>query len=164
MVVISLAGGCAQEAAPAGALAPGVQVFSGTAANSSSPALCSGEEALRTVTFGKQSAATRLRITYKDTVSAVSTKGGRLSVVGKVDGAAVTSPTGLQMGFVDVPRGPNLFAFLWSFTLIGYADGVPQGNHSLAFVYAPDPGVLPDNTFICFRRDEPFLIEIAETQ
>jgi hypothetical protein len=121
---------------------------------------CAGAEDIRSTTFTKQSASTRLRITYKDTVSASSTSGGSVSVVGRIDSAAVASPTGLRMAFGNVPRGTNFFEYYGSFTLVGYAHDVAAGSHTLSFVYE-SKALLPSN-FTCFRATEPFMIEIEE--
>ena len=137
----------------------GSQVFTGSTP-SAMPISCAGAEAIRTATFKKQSAGTRLRITYKDTASAVGTKGGSVFILGRIDGHAITSPTGLRMAFGNVPAGTNFYSFGGSFTLVGYADGLAQGNHTLTFVY--DTKSLLNGSFTCFRDTEPFLIEIDE--
>ena len=121
---------------------------------------CAGAEAIRTAIFKKQSGGTRLRITYKDTASAVGNKGGSVFIVGRIDGVAITSPTGLRMEFGNVPAGTNFYSFGGSFTLVGYADGIAQGSHTLTFVY--DTKSLLGGSFTCLRDTEPFLIEIDE--
>jgi hypothetical protein len=117
---------------------------------------------LRTVTFTKSSSATRLRITYKDTAAVVANNGGRVFVVGRLDNVAIAQPTGLQMMFALVPVGTGLFSHYGSFTLVGYADGVAQGSHTLSFIYDNKAGPL-GATFSCFVDSDPFLIEIDET-
>jgi hypothetical protein len=159
MVTLPLAAiGCASPASPpppsnAPLVVTGVTTSTGLIS-------CAGAEDIRSTTFTKQSASTRLRITYKDTVSASSTSGGSVSVVGRIDSAAVASPTALRMEFGNVPRGTNYFEFYGSFTLVGYADGVAAGSHTLSFVYE-SKATLPSN-FTCFRATEPFMIEIEE--
>jgi hypothetical protein len=168
VVLVMWVSGCA----PASSSSP-VQVFTGsTPAVSQMPV--AGEttiaatpnpcdqRVLRTVTFTKTSSTTRLRITYKDTAAVVATNGGRVFVVGRIDNVPITQPTGLQMMFGLVPVGVGLFSHHASFTLVGYADGVAQGSHTLSFIYDNKPGPL-GATFSCFVDSDPFLLEIAET-
>jgi len=119
------------------------------------------EPILRTATFTKQAADSRLRITYKDTASAAGTASFTLFVVGHLDSAAVTMPTGLRMAFGS--SGTGFYGVFNSFTLVGYADHVTAGSHVLTFVYdlAPTP-TSGFSGFGCYRTDEPFLIEIEE--
>jgi hypothetical protein len=119
------------------------------------------EPILRTATFMKQAADSRLRITYKDTASAASTASFSLFVVGHIDSVAVTVPTGLRMAFSS--DGTGFYGVFSSFTLVGYADQVAAGSHVLTFVY--DYSQAPASGFSgigCYRSAEPFLIEIVE--
>lgn len=116
---------------------------------------------LRSATFTKQAADSRLRITYKDTAWAAGTASFSLFVVGNVDNIPVTEPTGLRMAFGS--DGTGFYGVFSSFTLVGYADHVMAGSHVLTFVYdlAPTP-TSGFSGFACYRPDEPFLIEIEE--
>jgi hypothetical protein len=114
------------------------------------------------VTFTKKSSTTRLRITYKDTAAVLSNNGGTAFVVGRIDDVAIAKPTGLRMLFGLVPVGTNFYSYYASFTLVGYADGVAQGSHTLSFIYDNKPGPL-GATFSCFVDGDPFLLEIDET-
>jgi hypothetical protein len=120
------------------------------------------QRVLRTVTFTKKSSTTRLRITYKDTAAVISNNGGTAFVVGRIDDVAIAKPTGLRMLFALVPIGTNFYSYYASFTLVGYADGVAQGSHTLSFIYDNKPGPL-GATFSCFVDSDPFLLEIDET-
>jgi hypothetical protein len=167
-VIFIVASSCAPQS-PSG----NAQVFSGSTPASTPMPLVSGgtlistpnscvDRTIRTVTFTKKSASTRLRITYKDTAAAIANNGGALFVVGRIDGVAVTKPTGARMQFAVGPAGTNVYSYYGSFTLVAYADDVAQGSHTLAFVYETKSGAL-ETTFSCFIAGEPFLIEIEET-
>jgi len=119
------------------------------------------QRVLRSVTFTKKSATTRLRITYKDTAGVVGNNSGLVGIVGRVDNVAISKPTGLRMVFGMGPAGTNFFSYYSSFTLVGYADGVTQGSHTLSFIYENKAGPL-GGTFMCCVDSEPFLIEIDE--
>jgi hypothetical protein len=119
------------------------------------------QRVLRSVTFTKKSATTRLRITYKDTAAVVANNGGTAIIVGRIDNVAVAKPTGLRMLFGLLPVGTNFFSYYASFTLVGYADGVTQGSHTLSFIYDNKAGPL-GATFMCFVDSDPFLLEIDE--
>ena len=168
VVLLMWASGCA---APAPSST--VQVFTGSTPTASPMPFAIGtalpsapnpcdQRVLRTVTFTKKSGTTRLRITYKDTASVVSDKGALAFVVGRIDDVAIAKPTGLRMQFALVPLGTSLYTYYTSFTLVGYADGVAQGSHTLSFIYDTKAGPL-GATFSCFVESEPFLLEIAET-
>ena len=92
----------------------------------------------------------------------VSNNGGLAFVIGRVDDVAIAKPTGLRMQFALVPIGTSLHSYYTSFTLVGYADGVAQGSHTLSFIYDTKAGPL-GATFSCFVDSEPFLLEIDET-
>jgi hypothetical protein len=153
-----------------------IQVFSGISPRSRPMPLLSGgplapglnpcaQRTLHTVNFTKKSVGTRLRITYKDTASALATPhGGVLLIIGKIDDVAVTKPTGMRMAFATWPAGTDIHEYRASFTMVGYADGVAQGSHTLAFVYDAETGGPLKSTLFCFDEAEPFLIEVNETQ
>jgi len=120
------------------------------------------QRVLRSVTFTKKSATTRLRITYKDTAGVVATAGGLVGIAGRIDNVAIAKPTGLRMIFGMVQAGNNFFSYYESFTLVGYADEVTAGSHTLSFIYDNKAGPL-GATFMCFVDSDPFLLEILET-
>lgn len=170
LVVLVLASGCA---APPPSIT--TQVFTGsTPGASKAPSLASlakldsnpnpcEQRVLRTVTFTKKSDTTRLRISYKDAAVVLSNNAGLAVIVGRIDNVPITNPTGLQMHFA-VPQVNNGFAlYNSSFTLIGYADGVVKGSHTLSFIYDNRQGPLNNNEYSCFVDSDPFFIEIVET-
>ena len=135
-------------------LSPPRQTFTGTSGFTQFS--CATPTAIRSVNFTKSSATSRLRITYKDTAGASSPVQSYIFVVGKIDNLTITNPTRLQMYFQTFAES-GFFSLRNSFTLIGYANNVAAGNHTLSFGYEYGVGV-PS----CFRSDEPFFIEIEE--
>ena len=89
--------------------------------------------------------------------------GGLAVIVGRIDNVPITNPTALQMHFAMM-RVDNGFAlYNSSFTLIGYADGVAKGSHTLSFIYDNRQGPLGNIEYSCFVDSDPFFIEIVET-
>lgn len=119
------------------------------------------QRVLRSVTFTKKSSTTRLRITYKDTAAVVGNNGGLVVIVGRIDDVAIAKPTGLRVLFGMMQAGTNFYSYYSSFMLVGYADGVAQGSHTLSFIYDNKAGPL-GGTFSCFVDSDPFLLEIVE--
>ena len=132
------------------------QIFSGTSAVF--PFICNSTTAIRTATFTKSAAASRLRIVYKDTASVAGPSGFSIAVVARIDGNAVQNPTALRMIFGS-SGGSGLFGVLSSFTAFGYVNGVAAGTHTFTSVYTYTSN---GATGTCIRSDEPFLIEIEE--
>ncbi|MDQ3089081.1 MAG: hypothetical protein M3Q78_10870 [Acidobacteriota bacterium] len=133
---------------------PNIQTFSGATAFATIS--CTGAAAIRTAVFTKNSATSRLRITYKDTAGGFGTTGFLLIVLGRIDGTAISNPIGLRMTFGSNGGGSS-FVVNNSFTAFGYANNVTAGSHTLTFVYNFTGGA--NN---CFRDSEPFQIEIEE--
>jgi len=135
-----------------------IQTFSGATASSNFN--CTNTTtAIRTATFTKSSAASRLRITFKETASAFGPNSFTLFVSVRIGGVLVSSPTALRMAFAS--SGENgLFFLTDSFTAVGYADGVAAGTHTLTTTYSHTS--LFGGSFTCYRSDEPYLIEIEE--
>ena len=167
IALLTWAGGCAAPS-PSSTM----QVFTGSTPSASPMPMAGGatlaptpnpcdQRVLRSVTFTKKSGTTRLRITYKDTAAVVANGGGSAIVVGRIDNVAIANPTGLRMSFGLLPVGTNFFSYYAGFTLVGYADGVTQGSHTLSFIYDNKAGPL-GATFMCFVDSDPFLLEIAE--
>jgi hypothetical protein len=170
LVVLVLASGCA--APPPSST---MQVFTGsTPGASQTPSLASPtkldsnpnpceQRVLRTITFTKKSGTTRLRISYKDTASVQSNNSGLAVIVGRIDNVPITNPTGLQMHFAMARVDNGFSLYNSSFTLIGYADGVAKGSHTLSFIYDNRQGPLGNIEYSCFVDSDPFFIEIVET-
>jgi hypothetical protein len=135
-----------------------IQTFSGATASSNFNCTAT-TTAIRTATFTKSSAASRLRITFKDTASAFGPNSFTLFVSVRIDGVLISSPTALRMSFASV-GGNGLFFLTDSFTGVGYADGVSAGTHTLTTTYSYTS--LLGGSFTCFRETEPYLIEIEE--
>ena len=148
---------------------PRVQTFTGVTA--SSPLFCfiGFTPVIRTVTFTKSSAASRLRITFKDTADADgdSTSGFDLEVFVRIDGVDIINPTPLKMYFKGKVRllqsfPTPIFATQVkdSFTGVGYADGVAAGTHTLTTHYKSNGNIATEVT--CRSSSNPYLIEIEE--
>ncbi|HMJ07701.1 MAG TPA: hypothetical protein VK468_01770, partial [Pyrinomonadaceae bacterium] len=125
-----------------------IQSFTGVTASSNFN--CTNTTtAIRTATFTKSSAATRLRITFKDTASAFGPNSFTLFMSVRIDGVLVSNPTALRMA--SASSGENgLFFLTNSFTSVGYADGVSAGTHSLTTTYSHSS--LLGGTFTCIRE------------
>lgn len=147
---------------------PKVQTF--TDVTVSSPLFCIGSTpVIRTVTFTKSSAASRLRITFKDTANADGQHptGFDLEVFVMIDGVAVINPTPMKMSFrgktIVVQTFPTLLFSSQvkdSFTGVGYADGVAAGTHTLTTHYKSNGNLVFGVN--CLRSSDPYLIEIEE--
>ena len=135
---------------------PNIQTFSGATAPVTQVS-CTGTVAIRTSIFTKNSATSRLRITYKDTAYGIGGSGFNLIVLGKIDGTAISDPIGLRMVFNSDNVG-GVFLLYNSFTAFGYANNVTAGSHTLTFVYNFNSAA----TGTCYRDTEPFQIEIEE--
>jgi hypothetical protein len=132
-----------------------IQTFSG--AGESLEFVCNATTAIRSVTFTKSSAASRLRITYKDLAYAFGGPGGfTLSVAARIDGTLVGNPTAFRTLFESQDR-TTFHIVRAAFTNVGYVDGVAAGTHVLTTTYGGVGG-----NFTCYRDSEPYLIEIEE--
>ena len=115
---------------------------------------------IRSVSFTKNSAATRLRVTYHDSPYATSFSSvGAIDVIVKIDGV-VFSPVGLTNNFAVTavgsstpPQGGQ------DITTIGYAEGISAGTHTLTTNYGPLTGGGSPSS--CYRPAK-YLIEIEE--
>ncbi len=146
------------DLSPTSAAPRQIQTFSGVTASSNFN--CTAiTTAIRTATFTKSSAASRLRITVKDTASAFGTNSFTLFVSVRIDGVLVNNPTALRMSFAS-NGGNGLFFLTDSFSAVGYADGISAGTHTFTTTYN-HTSILGGN-FTCFRETEPYLIEVEE--
>jgi hypothetical protein len=112
---------------------------------------------LRTATFTKSLAATRLRITYRDTASATSADFFSLDISMRIDNVLVSNPTAWTLPFADESVNPSApsHRLRSPFTTIGYINGVAAGTHTFTSAYlTADPAT-------CSRRGS-YLIEIKE--
>ena len=139
-----------------GVSSPRVQTFSGIA--SFANLACSNVNSLRTATFTKSLATSRLRITYKDHALGIGDTRFGLFVEVRIDDALVSSPTQIRVLYDSVLS--NTWKVDNSFTVVGYADGIAAGTHSLTTTYRHNGSV--GTIFTCFRTSEPYLIEIEE--
>ena len=112
---------------------PARQIFP-TPVTSTQIISCNGGT-LRSASFTKNSAATRLRITYTDTPTALSTSPFGLRLNGRIDGSLITSPARLGILSDAHANFPNSFAVENTTTIVGYANGVSAGAHILSFTY-----------------------------
>jgi hypothetical protein len=112
---------------------------------------------IRSVTFTKNVASTRLRVTYRDSpfVGHFAFFSG-FDVVVKIDGA-MFSPVSLSNGFSSVAGGGGSYTGGGDMTIVGYAEGISAGTHVLTTNYGPfllgAPGC---------QQPRKYLIEIEE--
>lgn len=144
-----------------------IQTFTGELASGSFDCL-NTTTAVRSAAFTKSSAASRLRITVRDTASATATGVFYLIVNFRIDGVFISSPTNFTMRFLSrfdnqlTPPGTSS-SIRNSFTAVGYANGVAAGTHTLTTTYSVrviEQGGSLDYT--CNRDSDAYLIEIEE--
>lgn len=112
---------------------------------------------IRSVTFAKSLASSRLRIVYNDSPYAASFGSfSGFDVEVKIDGA-VASPVRLTRSFSVTPVGGGSYNGGEDATIIGYADGIGAGNHTLTTSYSSFLIGSP----ACYRPSK-YLIEIEE--
>ena len=112
---------------------------------------------IRSVSFTKNSAATRLRVTYRDSPYAAGFGSfSAMEVVVKIDGA-IFSPVSLSNSFRVNALGGGSFDSGEEETIVGYAEGISAGTHTLTTNYSPFLTGAP----ACYRPTK-YLIEIEE--
>ena len=137
---------------------PRVQAFTGGTGTSSAPCfLNSAGVPLRSVTFTKSSAASRLRITYRDRAK-LSTSNTILYTffVGVRINNVEVSPLPFQLVFTPVPSNGFTRIVDSDFTTVLYANGVAAGTHTFTSYLNT-----ADNIAACYREGS-YLIEIDE--
>ena len=138
-----------------------VQTFSG---QGEFPVLCNQPNTLRSVTFTKQSNASRLRIVYRDEAETGDDADGRfwIDLTVKIDGIVIPSLSTRFQGHNEPPifNPTPHFSVEAPFTAIGYVSGITAGTHTFSSHYEMAVGtVFP--TF-CHSTINPYLIEIEE--
>lgn len=119
---------------------------------------------VRTATFTKVSAASRLRITVRDVASATGPGAFYLFQNFRIDGAFVSNPTNFTVRSLSTYDDRILSrnsTVRHTFTAVGYADGISAGTHVFATTYSfqiIDIG----GTYICNRDPDAYLVEIEE--
>jgi hypothetical protein len=106
----------------------------------------------------------RLRITIRDTASAVGPGAFYLFLKARIDGSFISSPTNFRV--INLSSYDNLFSSRNStvrntFTTVGYANGIAAGTHTFTTTYTfqvIDTG----GTYTCNREPDAYLIEIEE--
>ena len=112
---------------------------------------------IRSVSFTKNSASTRLRVTYRDSPYAANFGSfSTMEVVVRIDGAAF-SPVSLSNSFRVHALGGGSFDSGEEETFLGYAEGISAGTHTLTTNYSPFMTGAP----ACYRPAK-YLIEIEE--
>ena len=125
---------------------------------------CSAATPVRTATFTKSSAASRLRITVRDVAFATGSVPFYLFLHPRIDGTLISNPTNFRMLFISqfddrlLSRDSTVRN---TFTTVGYANGVPAGTHTFTTTYGVEP-VGIGGTFTCFRELDAYMIEIEE--
>lgn len=140
-----------------------IQTFSGELASGSFDCFAT-TTAIRTVTFTKSSAASRLRITVRDVVSATGPGAFYLFLNTRIDGVFVSNPTNFRMispSHYDDRLFSRASTVRNTITAVGYANGVAAGTHTFTTTYSfqvIDVG----GTYTCYRDPDAYLIEIEE--
>ena len=112
---------------------------------------------IRSVSFTKNSAATRLRVTYRDSPYAAGFGAfSAFDVIVKIDGA-VFSPVSLTNSFSVTALGGGSFNGGQDINIVGYAEGISAGTHTLTTNYGPFLIGAP----ACYRPRN-YMIEIEE--
>lgn len=112
---------------------------------------------IRSVSFTKNSAATRLRVTYKDSPYAAGFGSfSGFDVIVKIDGAAF-SPVSLSNSFSVTSLGGGSFQGGQDVNIVGYAENISAGTHTLTTNY----GSFLVGAPACYRNTK-YLIEIEE--
>ena len=112
---------------------------------------------IRSVSFTKNSAATRLRVTYRDSPYAAGFGSfSGFDVIVKIDGAAF-SPVTLANSFAVTALGGGAFQGGQDINIVGYAEGISAGTHTLTTNYGPFLTGSP----ACYLPNR-YLIEIEE--
>ena len=140
---------------------PRVQIFTGTTGTISVQCIPAIPGAIRTVTFTKSLAATRLRITYRDTARAnTSSSEFLLGIYMYIDNVPVSNPTAWNITFRAIQTlQPILGSRVDSgFTTVGYVNGVSAGTHTFTPSYLD---FALANSLTC-ERTGAYLIEIEE--
>ena len=141
-----------------------VQTFTDRTARSTGVRI-DGPHAIRSVTFTKQSATSRLRITYRDKAEVNVHPHSYAARVGvHIDGVPVSFLETL-FDAVNQPSGQfNFFSVSAPFMTIGYAKNISAGTHTLSSVYVVTGNTafgtsLPTFGFV---SNNPYFIEIEE--
>ena len=109
----------------------------------------------RTLSFTKQYAGSRLRITYSDALKLVNT--GSIGAWWEVylDGAPIANPAPLKMA---LPHPGGLPGAYRQSTLVGYAEGVSAGAHTISVQVNASALTTETST----GKDSTFLLEVEE--
>jgi hypothetical protein len=112
---------------------------------------------IRSISFAKNSAATRLRVTYRDSPYAAGFGSfSGFDVIVKIDNA-VFSPVSLTNSFAVTALGGGAYNGGQDITIVGYAEGISAGTHTLTTNYGPFVVGAP----ACYRNTK-YLLEIEE--
>jgi len=112
---------------------------------------------IRSVSFTKNAAATRLRVTYRDSPYAAGFGSfSGFDVIVKIDGA-IFSPVTLANSFTVTAIGGGSYQGGQDITIVGYAEGIGAGTHTLTTNYGPFLSGSP----ACYQPNR-YLIEIEE--
>ena len=122
--------------------------------------------AVRTATFTKSSAASRLRITVRDVANATGPGKFYLIQNFRIDGVFISNPTNFTVRLLS-EYDDRVFSrnstVTDTFTAVGYAVGISAGTHVFTTTYSLQ---IVDNVnpfaFICNRDEDAYLIEIEE--
>ncbi len=113
---------------------------------------------IQSVTFTKNSASTRLRVTYQDSPLSVSNVSfGQFDLVAKIDGATF-SPVSMINRFLVIQTSLGSFVGSKELNLVGYAEGISAGTHTFTTNFTPPQG---GSHQLC-QRGASYLIEIEE--
>lgn len=90
---------------------------------------CSGQLNTRTLTFTKNSDASKLRVTYSDNLGYYGTHNSAVAWEIKLDGASIAAPHPLKTTLERDQSGE--YRLHYQATLLGYALNIPAGTHTL---------------------------------
>jgi hypothetical protein len=144
---------------PAGPLTPRrITTLSGIVADDTD----NGEIVSRRLSFTKQSATSRLRITWTDNVGFLGTLNTQTACWElKMDGASITSPAALRVTKLWPTTTSNSW-LLRHTTFVGYADGVATGSHTLSLWVGPVGASPVANSYTGY--ESTFLVEVEEIE
>ena len=137
---------------------PPPQTFSGRVAEFT--VRCDQPHVIRSISFTKQSAASRLRITYRDKAkTAGSSDFFTTNVDVRIDGTSVSS----LITLFDAENSPSGGFPFWGisspFVSVGIVENIAAGTHTLTSVYVRGGSNPP---IVCFVTNNPYFIEIEE--
>lgn len=122
--------------------------------------------AIRSATFTKSSAASRLRITIRDVANATGPGAFYLTVNTRIDGVFVSNPTNFRIitpsRYNDRLTDGRNSTVGNTFTTVGYANGVAAGTHTFTTTYSVQYIDFVAGTYTCNRDPDAYLIEIEE--